>query len=312
MSSTIIRVRALLRDDVGAGYPREYVLARVHGRQAAMAQQRHTLNAPAASDEQIWDSFLGELAWLFRQMNASQRLEYSPLFAMFEMKTIVLCLRNAAVERPGPRRQLLERSLLSPEIQNVLRSPGPIGGVIGGLGNSLESLSAAFADLDGRYFESGLKGLEDALMRFFLESIRNARLAPAVRDFVTRFTDLRNLMALYKHLRWELKGPVALIAGGSLGAAALKQIVTTEDRDALDALVFAQTGQRVTAANEISLETALLSSLARELSRASRRCGGGWLIAQHLWSSYVQARNLAVRHHATGVDRATVERELIA
>jgi hypothetical protein len=312
MSSIICNVRGLLRDDYGAGYPRDYVVARLHGRRHSIAPATIAASGTATSDEHIWNAFLGELTWVFSQMNAAMRTDYAPLFALFEMKTIVLCLRNAELDRPEPRRQLLERSLLSDAIRDILRTPRHVGALVAALGGRLGVLSASFADLDARYFEAGLRGCEDALMRLFLESMRGARLVRPLRRFLTRFVDLRNLMALYKHLRWELKGPVAFIAGGSIDVASLKDIVIREDRDALDALVVTLTGRPVTAADEASLETLLLASLHAELSRASRRLGDEWLVTDYIWSAYLHARNLAVRHHAAGVDRARLERELIA
>jgi hypothetical protein len=310
MSTSTSIVRGLLRNDAGPGHPPEYLLARLHARRASLAAPPPTAGPP--SDDDIWNAFLGELGWLFRQMHPRTRVDYSPLFLLFEMKTIVLCLRNAALERVEPRQRLLERSLLSDGIRDVLGAPRPVGAMVAGLGDALAGLSASFADLDARYFEAGLRGCEDALMRLFLESLRKARLAPPLRQFVSLFIDLRNVMALYKHQRWDLKGPVALIAGGSIAVPALKAIVIKDDRDALDALVLKLTGRPVTADNELSLETALLASLGSQLSASRRARGDAWLVTEYVWSRYVHARNLAVRHHATGIDRATLERELIA
>ena len=304
MSSTLSDVRDLLRDEPGDGHPRDYVVARLHGRGAAVPA-----HAAAMHDDQIWGWFLGELDWLFKQMNPAMRTAHAPLFALFEMKTVGLCLRNASLDRGDSRRQLLERSLLSDRLRDVLGARRHVGAIVAGLGDALEGLSASFADLDTRYFEAGLRGCEDALVRLFVESIRDARLIAPVRRFFTLFTDLRNLMALSKHLRWELKGPVILIRGGSLDIKALKNIIVNEDRDALDAIVAAVIGRPVTAADELSLETVLLGALSAELARARRRHGDDWLVTDYIWRRYIHARNLAVRHHAGA---AAPERELVA
>ena len=309
MSSSSINVRGLLRNDAGAGYPRDYVIARLHGRRVRIAPARAVA---IAGDEEIWTRFLRELSWLFHQMNEPMRVGHAPLFTMFEIKTIVLCLRHAAPESVEPRRRLLAHSLLSAPLRDILLAPRHVGAVVTGLGQSLGSLSASFADLDARYFEAGLRGCEDAMMRLFLESMGPTRLVVPLRWFFDRFIDLRNLMALYKHLRWELKGPVMLIGGGSIPAATLKDIIFREDRDALDALVTTVTGRAVSAAHELSLETMLLSSLSAGLSRARREHGGEWLVTDYMWSCYVHARNLAVRSHAADLDATVLERELIA
>ena len=315
MSSRSINVRSLLRDDAGAGYPGGYVLARLRGRRAALAGVPHAPLAAgvADGDEQIWGGFLDELEWLFRQMDSRLREANAPLFGLFEMKTIVLCLRNASLDRPEAQRRLLERSLLSAELRSILGQRRPAGAIVAALGGALGVFSPAFLDLDSRYFEAGLKGCEDALMRIYLEAIAGTPVAPPARYFLTRFTDLRNLMALYKHLRWELKGPMVLIRGGTIDTSVFRDAVAREDREALDALVARATGIPLTAAaSEIGIETRLLAALGGELRRARRERGGDFLVPEYVWSAYVHARNLAVRHHAAGLDPSAVAREMIA
>jgi hypothetical protein len=158
MSSTPVSVRNLLRDDAGSGYPPAYVLARLHGRRAALVVPRAAASADAGSDEQIWRAFLDELGWLFRQMDARLRDANAPLFALFEMKTIVLCLRNAALDRVQSQRRLLESSLLSAPLRNILGQRRHVGAIVAALGGALGTMSRAFLDLDSRYFEAGLKG----------------------------------------------------------------------------------------------------------------------------------------------------------
>lgn len=313
MSSRSISVRTLLRDDAGPGYPPGYLLARLRGRRAALTGVPRTGAASGAngSDDAIWARFLDELNWLFRQMDARRREASAPLFGLFEMKTIVLCLRNAALDRVESQRRLLERSLLSVALRDILGQQRHVGALVLALGAALGGLSRAFLDLDSRYFEAGLKGCEDALMRIYLESIAEARLAPPTRHFLTRFTDLRNLMTLYKHQRWELKGPVVLIRGGTIDVSVFRDAVIRDDRAALDALVVRATGVRITSASEIGIETRLLSALGGALKRARRERGGEWLVPEYMWTAYRHARNLAVLHHSAGLDPSTVAREMI-
>lgn len=315
MFSTSISVRRLLRDDAGAGYPAGYVLARLRGRRAALAGVPLAAIAPGAggADEQIWGGFLDELEWLYRQMDPGMREANAPLFGLFEMKTIVLCLRNASLDRPEAQRRLLERSLLSAELRGILGQHRHVGAIVAALGSALGGFSRAFLDLDSRYFEAGLKGCEDALMRIYLEAVAGTRLAPPARYFLTRFTDLRNLMALYKHLRWKLKGPMVLIRGGTIDTAVFRDVVAREDGAALEPLIARATGIRVpAAASEIGVETRLLAALGGQLRRARRERGGAWLVPEYMWSVYVHARNLAVLHHAAGLDPSAVAREMIA
>ena len=314
MSSTSISVRSLLRDDAGTGYPPGYVLARLQGRRVVLTgvPPAPVAEGAGAADEKIWRGFLEELEWLFHQMDARLRDANAPLFGLFEMKTIVLCLRNASLERTEAQRRLLERSLLSAPLREILGQRRHVGAIVAALGGALGGLSRAFLDLDSRYFESGLKGCEDALMRMYLEAVAAARLAAPTRHFLTRFTDLRNLMALYKHLRWELKGPVVLIHGGTIDVSEFREAVMSDDRAALDALIVRAAGVRIAAATEIGVEARLLTALGAELTRMRRERGGEWLVPEYMWRAYVHARNLAVRHHAAALAPSAVAREMIA
>jgi hypothetical protein len=309
MSSTATEIRGLLRDDAGPGFPREFVLARLRGRRGA-GDPRVQLRP--VSDEAIWNGFLDELSWLFGQMNPAMRVDAAPLFALFELKTIVLCLRNVSLERSATRELLLQRSLLSAPLRAILARPDRVGGIVAQLSQALGGLSPGFRDLDTRYFEAGLKGCEDALTRLFVEAAFAARLKPFARDFLSAFADLRNLMTLHKHLRWELNGPVALINGGTLDRALLTHIIVDADRAALDALAKSLTGKRIAADDEIVLETMLLGAFSARLLRAKRERGGDWLVPDYIWNAYVRARNLAVRHHTAGLEPSAVARELIA
>lgn len=314
MSSTSSRIRTLLRDDVRSGYPREFVLARLRGRRAALAG---VPVAPAPhdqrADERIWGGFLGELGWLFRAMDRRLREETAPLFMLFEIKTIVLCLRNAELDRTEVQRHLLDRSLLSASLRGILAQRRHVGATVAALGGALGGVSGAFLDLDARYFETGLKGCEDALMRVYLEAVAGAKVPAPTRHFLHRFIDLRNLMALYKHQRWDIKGPIILIRGGTIETAVFREVVVHEDRADLDRLIARATGIQLTgAASELAVESRLMRAFGSELRRLRRERGPAWAVPEYMWSAYAHARNQAVVHHAAGLEPAAIAREMIA
>jgi hypothetical protein len=107
-------------------------------------------------------------------------------------------------------------------------------------------------------------------------------------------------------------GPVVLIHGGTIDVAAFQGAVIENDRAALDALVMRAAGLQISAETEIGIETTLLTALSGDLKRARREHGGDWLVPEYMWSAYVRARNLAVLHHAAGLEPAAVAREMIA
>ncbi len=118
----------LLRDIPGDGYPTDYVVARVRARRTALTHDWRAAGARraslAASDEAIWDGLLQEFEWLYLQMDRPMRARLAPVFALFELKTIVLCLRNASAGRPDEIERLLGHSLLADRVRDALRA-GP-------------------------------------------------------------------------------------------------------------------------------------------------------------------------------------------
>jgi len=88
----------LLRDITSDGFPTDYVIARVRARRASLTLESQAVLArkapPSTSDEVIWDGLLAEYAWLYEQADTRMRVHLAPVLALFELKTLVLCLRN--------------------------------------------------------------------------------------------------------------------------------------------------------------------------------------------------------------------------
>lgn len=296
-----------MREDAGDGFPTDYLLSRIRGRQTRLVSDWEELIArgatAATSDETIWGAFLHELAWLHAQMNRGLRRTFAPLFGLFEIKTIVLCLRNKAVGRTAEVERLLATSLLSEPLKEVLRGRADVRGTI----------AAVFPELEAVYAESSLQGFENALMRMYLQEIAATDLDAVMRTFFVMFTDLRNIVLLYKDLRWGIAAPSPFIAGGTVDVTRLQEIAARRDPAALDDLVRSVTGLDAISieTTEGALETILLRSMTKQLARMRHAEGGLATIVAYMWRIYVQARNLAVLHHSAELDSETVERELV-
>ena len=306
-----------MRENATDGFPTDYLLARIRGRQTALISDWQSLIeerlAPEASDERIWEALLRELEWLHAQMNHRLRDMFAPLFALFEIKTIVLCLRNKAIRRTTEIERLLERSLLADRLKEILLRGTDVRSTIAALVDAMAGTSEAFRELESVYAEGNLQGFENGLMRVYLQEVAAKHLDPAMKMFFVLFTDLRNVMLLYKHLRWGVDGPCLFIRGGTVEPSRLLAILARRDTAALDDLVRGVTGLETmsVAASEGALETVLLRSITRRLAKLRHTTEGVGLIVVYVWRIYVQARNLAVLHHATDLDPQTLERELI-
>jgi hypothetical protein len=291
----------LLRPAV-AGYPTDYVVARVRGRQARRLS--------GASDEEIWRAFTAELAWLHRQLQPSLAQALSPLFALFELKTIVLAIRNRALDRGHAVRTVLAESLLSDRVQAPLRDSPDLAATVDRLVAALRQLAAPFGELAAAYADDQLHGFEDALMRIYLEQTAAAAMHPDVARFVASVVDARNLLLLHKRQRWNVSKEGPLITGGTIAPDRLAAAVTREDPAALDALV-RQLTRRRGAARERALETTLLDGITARVRPLRRNSDPVAVILWYVWQLYVQARNASLMHHARDVAPDALTRELM-
>jgi vacuolar-type H+-ATPase subunit C/Vma6 len=308
----------LLRDPGGSGFPADYVVARIRGRRARLLTDWHgaVLREPtyASQDESIWSALLDECAWLYGQLDPELRGHVAPLLALFELKTIVLCLRNRAAQRLEEVERLLRHSLMSEGLQQALRTGPDLRGTVTSVAAALEVAIEDAAALEGAYAGGGLQGFERELNRGYLVAVTGATLHPATRRLVELVIDLRNVMTAYKHLRWQVDEPVQLVHGGRIALERLTRLVESRDLALLAAFAAEVTGRAATAQSvgEGTLETALLSHVSRELRSAGRVDGAVAVVLDYAWRVYVNARNRSIIAHGAGVERGLVERELVA
>lgn len=307
----------LLRDIDSPGFPNDYLITRIKGRRAALitdwkAVRAHGLAAGIA-DERIWGALLSELEWLYGQMNRALRECFAPVFVLLELKTIVLCLRNKEAHRATEIDTLLTHTLLADSIRLVLRDQPDVPASITTLVETTAEALPGLGEAATAYADRGLRGFEDSLMRGYLAHAATTRSHPVIQQFLRAFVDLRNVMILYKQLRWGVEDAGAFIDGGTFEPSRLVQLNSWEG------LAKEAAGLRVlpAAANQGALETVLLTSLTGRLRQSGRdnlgrNSDGVGLILDYIWRIYVHARNVAVLYHAADLGEATLERELIA
>lgn len=266
------------------------------------------------SDERIWEALLTEFEWLYAQMDRGLRARLAPVFVLFELKTVVLCLRNRAAQRLGDIEGLLARSLLSAPLQQALRQERDLRSAVAAVTEILAGAAPRLRESAQAFADHGLRGFEDSLMRSWLAYVATVPLHPVVRWFFGAFIDLRNVMILYKELRWELDEAAAFIPGGTIDVLRFERLLARRELACVDEAVREATGLGTVpaAASEGALETVLLASLTRRLRQAGREDEDVGLVLDYLWRNYVQARNLAVLYHGRDLAASTLERELVA
>lgn len=303
---------------MSAGFPSDYLVARVRGRRAALVKDWRGLietgAAAGVAEEESWGGLLRELDWVHRQMEQGLRETFAAVFVLFELKTIVLCLRNRSVENATAAADLLRQSLLSDDVKDALREPGDVQSTIAELAGELAVAGEAFGHLGAVYAKSGLRGFEDGLLRAFSE-VATGQQHGAIDDFLVTFVDLRNVMILFKHLHWEMGEPAPFLTGGRIEGARLARILArrSQPESDFDRLVQELTGlaRAPAAEDQAGLETVLLRTMTDRLRKAARESEDVGVILDYLWRVYVQARNLAVLHHAADLSAERLERELI-
>lgn len=308
----------LLRDIDSLGFPNDYLIARIKARRAALianwkAARAHGLT-PGTSDERIWGALLSELQWLYGQMNRGLRECFAPVFVLLELKTIVLCLRNKEAGRVTQIDTLLTHTLLADLLRQVLRDQPDVRSSITTLIETMAGALPGLREAATAYADNGLRGFEDSLMRGYLAHTATTHLHPLIQRFLRAFVDLRNVMILYKQLRWGVEDAGAFIQGGTFQLSRLVQLLASNELNSWKELAKEATALTVVpaAASEGSLESVLLTSLTERLRQMGRDQDGVGLIIDYIWRIYVHARNLAVLYHAPDLGEATLERELIA
>lgn len=316
----------LLRTVEDGGYPAAYLRGRIGGRKGYRLREWELLLAAAdpldavpatpyrgalggRSEEEVWKSLLREFAWVYRQMEKRLRDAFAPVFGWFELHTLILCLRNRAGRNSAKIEELLAFSLLAAGLQKVLRRDGDLAAAVEGVTGVFAAGAVKYGRLRGIYPGQGLAGFERELTNLYLEQVAGGPLQPVIGEFFRRHIDLKNIMALYKQLRWRIKTPPSFIKGGTIGWGALREVAEGKDPAGVASLAGRLAGREVAAAGPV--EVPLLAGLTRLVRRWGREPEGIGLVLAYLWEGYVEARNLSIIIHGRDLDREMVRGELI-
>jgi len=318
----------LLQQIDNSGYPLEYLTARIGVRKGSLTsdwQVLLTAREPlaevsagsflAAVTEQsaggVWKAMLDEYRWVYRQMDDTVRGHFTPFFIWLELKTILLCLRNMQARRSREIETILSSSLLSFHVKSILTDSGELSEAVARLEITLALLSAVFRGAARIYGEQGIAGLERWLNDGWLHWAGKS-LHPRFRELFGLLVDFRNLMRLYKALRWELQEPPEFLQGGRIARTSLREALLHGDRAAVVGLLRRFPGMMEEVDSAASPEKTLLEGIGKRLRQCGRELSGYGRIIEYLWLLYLETRNMGILLAADGPDEAEGDgRELL-
>lgn len=281
----------LLREIEATGPPRDYLFARIRYRRSALDISGRGRWGAASEPHQ---ALRAEYVWVYGQLERRLRQDLLPFFEYVELRTLVIALRYLAAEEQAAMRAQLKFSLLQPQLQNVLLDAQPVAPLVAVLERLLSSEYRSFAGLSQVYLRQGPGGLEQALLGGFLQQSVTQWHRRPLRELLRYLLDMRNLLALYKHLHWQVPLAPPLLPGGTLELGHCESLWANRDLAALMDMV-RKTATQPGDPEAIGVEDFLFQGLSTRLRRAGRDPLQLGLVLDYLWRCQLATRNRGLR-----------------
>jgi vacuolar-type H+-ATPase subunit C/Vma6 len=318
----------LLQSPEDRGYPTEYLVSRIRGRRAYFLGDWDSLlfHSPFEyllkthyrelitqhSVEGVWKRLLKERRWVYLQMNKHLRDIFRAFFQYAEIKALIVCFRLKLKKGTTTGLQdVLSLSILSEEIKELMEVEADLPLIFERLENELFFTSDIPGALKESFLEGGLRSVEKRLTDAFLERIIRLGLHPVIKNFFTFTIDSKNIIALYKHLRWGIKVPPPFIRGGSISETHLTMVIHTNAISEVPKLIYRLTGLEIEEPTVSNLEKTLLKGLTNKIKVMSRRSADIGLILDYLWRCSIEAQNLSIILYGGEIDRDVLKQELV-
>lgn len=265
----------LLTDSGNRTYPSDYLLSRLRGRMDLFIDHIKK-SIPDIAREYI-DR---EYRWVYLQMNDRLRENLWPFFFYREIRRIFEWLRLRDIPSTS-----LELSLLSEEIKDMFSKMRDTSQRVERLEFILRVYSRGFVNIK-KAFEEGTRIFEETFMnQFLLFSISISY--SALREFFRYLIDFRNLIGLYKHLRWRIETAPPLLSGGHIKISDLKRAFSSGDISWIQRLTSGKLNISIDDLSE--LEIKLYSGLRKIMRRQYLESPlEPVFIPYYLWSIYLE------------------------
>ncbi len=318
----------LLCSPADQGYPVDYLLVRIKGRRSRLIRDWKRLTFDAGlfdaatvslpdglfkgkSPDSIGADLVREYRWVYEQMNLWLREIFGPFFFYSEFRTIFICLRHIKDKKAGVLDELLDTSLLSDAMKDILLESADVKIAVTEIERLFSLLSPRYAGLVAILASEGMRGVEQQLTERYLAETAGSKLHPLMKGFFIRLIDARNAMSLYKFLRLDLSTHPFFIPGGAIPDSRLLGLAGSDDLDKAGALIQELTGIPVERPDPTSVELALYRGMTRWLRKAGKDPLGVGLILDYLWRCSIEAMNLRELYYGRDLERETIAAEIV-
>lgn len=306
------------------GYPTEYLLSRIRGKRAFFLRDWDDAVLRRDPLDYLKSTRYGELIsrfsreatlkhrqkeyqWVYYQMNKKLRDIFMHFFMSFEINTLIICLRYK--RRRGNAAEIediLSFSLLSEKIKELLQRDTEVPFVL----EELEGL-LFYADGMSRLKEDGGKSFEQTIAGEFLQHAIKRALHPVLRSFFLSVIDFRNIITLYKFLRWKMKTEPVFIQGGRIEESIFKKVMLSHGMSEFFHLVSRFIGQKVKEPVKPNIEKILKRNMSKQIKKMGRESLDIGFILDYLWRCYLEAQNLSILVYGRGIPGDMLQDELV-
>lgn len=276
----------LLCEIITQGAPSDYLYARIRSRRAELNLYENSRWGRAGHPR---TDFRAEYKWVYGEMNQYLRNRLLPVFEYFELRTLVIALRYLAAGDSSSMIAQLQLSLLHPQIIKLLTGTKQVALITAGLERFLAEDYPYFNDLTATYLRQGPGGLEQVLVgRSLQQGVASSR-SRQVREFLRYLLDMRNLQALFKHLRWQVPVIPQILSGGELSPTICEKVWAEKNMTYLLELM-RKRAKQLDSPSEDGVEEYLLRGLSVRLKREGRDPLQLGLVIDYLWRCHLEAR----------------------
>lgn len=288
----------LLRSIRPAETSADYLYARIRSRRARLLVGNLDERSVAARSRQ---TLRDEYHWVYTRLNRRLHDQLLPVFEYEELRTVILALRYLAAGDRSALQEVLSGSLLNRSLCRVLTDAPRVATAVAALERLLADVNPFCQGLTEVYLKQGPGGLEQAMNSGYLQQAVGKAGSQVVKMYFRYLVDLRNLLALFKHLHWQLPLPPPLIEGGEIDLSKFNRIWSGQNLAGVSELTRVLTGLDGDPF-KAGIEETLCRGLEGRLRWAGRDPLQIGVLLDHLWRCRMNARQsgLSSIHNRTG------------